>query len=80
MEERIDIEDFLKEMISIISKRFEKCEQLIESIQNEIENLKANGQEMENLKLKVKELEKLVTSSKRASIDRSVLKVLEGKF
>lgn len=68
-EETLDILEFLKEMVSIVSKRFERCENLISQLTSELSEIKN----------RMESLEKNVRLVRAGKLDKSLLKVLEGK-
>ena len=63
MEERVDIETFLKELIAAIDERMKKQEKSLEIIEKEIQSLKKRAK----------------SSKGKINLDKSVLKVLRGK-
>jgi predicted component of type VI protein secretion system len=83
MEEKIGLEEFLKEMIAAINRKFERQGQDIEKLRVLLEKFgEINGkneQETALLKDKIKDLESALNSLKaRWELDLSLLKVLEG--
>ncbi|HLC59200.1 MAG TPA: hypothetical protein VJH34_01615 [archaeon] len=83
MEEKIALEDFLKEMTLIIKKKFEKYDSEligIKSLLHEVQNGNNGKDIIENVQSRVSRVENFVRDlqSKR-KLDKSVLKVLEGQ-
>ena len=83
MEEKIALEDFLKEMTLIIKKKFERYDSELIGIKTLLDQIKNgnNGKEIiENVQSRVSRVENFVRELKsKRKLDKSVLKVLEGQ-
>lgn len=64
-EEKLDLDTFLAEMVSLVNERLKKQESVIEGLRKDMDRLKGNIS--------------LLNKGSSLKIDKSVLKVLKGK-
>lgn len=69
MEKNLNVLEFLKEMVNVIGKRFERCENLIKQLTNEIDEIRR----------RVEAIEKNVQLVGTERLNETLLKVLEGR-
>jgi len=84
MEEKIELNAFLSQLISTISKRFEVLEEEIRSIKKDLDFIRqtktSDEEPVKELESKIRNLEFSVNSLRsKSQIDKSLLKVLESE-
>jgi hypothetical protein len=82
MEEKVDLNAFLSQLITTISKKFEVLEEEVRNFKKELDFIKQSqnkdDEPMKILESKIRNLEFSVNSIRsRNQIDKSLLKVLE---
>ena len=81
MVEKVELNGFLNELISLLKKKFEVYDGNIKSMREDIKRLSSSkdNSEINELKNKVKILENTLNSMRsRTQVDSSLLKELEG--
>jgi len=81
MAEKVELNGFLNELISLLKKKFEVYDGNIKSMREDIKRLTASKDDtpINELKSKISVLENTVNSMKaRTQVDTSLLKELEG--
>ena len=84
MEERIELNAFLSQLISVVNKKFEVIEEEIIALKKDLDFIRQNqGKDDEPVKIlesKIRNLEFSVNSLRtKSQIDKSLLKVLESE-
>ncbi|MFH0929040.1 MAG: hypothetical protein V1818_01640 [Candidatus Aenigmatarchaeota archaeon] len=82
MTEKVELNGFLNELISILKKKFEVYDGNIKSMREDIKSISSSKDDasISELKNKVRILENMIDSMKaRTQVDTSLLKVLESE-
>jgi hypothetical protein len=84
MEEKIELNAFLNQLISTVSKKFEVLEEEVRTLKKDLEFVRqSQGKDDEPVKLlesKIRNLEFSINSLRsKSQIDKSLLKVLESE-
>lgn len=82
MTEKVELNGFLNELISILKKKFEVYDGNIKSMREDIKSISSSKDDasISELKNKVRILENTIDSMKaRTQVDTSLLKVLESE-
>lgn len=82
MAEKISLDSFLHEMITLLNKKLEAYEQNMIALREDVNRLKQSQGEsrFEELNNRIRNLESLISSLRdKSQIDRSILKILESE-